>query len=99
MHAACCVPDVLARNRFDPEMTPTRERLEAILASVDGAVGDSLFALLDRLEAGGRPEDLTAELRTRNLAVAIAAARDLAECGLAASEESLREAVRKDSGL
>jgi hypothetical protein len=73
--------------------------LKQILRRLDDAVAHTLFPLL---EAHARDADDAEDIqrtRRQNLAVSLAAARELVDLGLAPSFDQLREAVRMDAGL
>jgi hypothetical protein len=99
MHAVCCLPPAIADARLSTTGQGPYEALKQILRQLDDAVAHTLFPLL---EAHARDADDAEDIqrtRRQNLAVSLAAARELVDLGLAPSFDQLREAVRMDAGL
>ncbi len=97
MHAACAMPSLRSRSRWETASADQLQHLEAIESGLDDAVAGTLFALLDSSEE--ERAELTANLRDRNLVVALAAAQALVDRELAPSFQALRRAIRIDAGV
>ncbi len=99
MHAVCSLPAAVARHTLLRQSASAYQALKGIIGSLDGAVAETLFVLLGQHAAGKTGSHDIRELRLENLAVSLAAARELVSLGMAPSVDQLREAIRMDAGI
>ena len=97
MHAICALPPLFGR-RYLNGHAELIEPLERIIANLNNAVANTLFAMLDSQEQSGG-NGIISKLRQQNLEVALSSVHDPVSHGLAPSVETLREAIRIDAGM
>ncbi|MDM8551216.1 cobalamin-dependent protein [Desulfobacterales bacterium HSG2] len=99
MHALCSLPPLLTQCRFEEQSRSEHRELMRIICLLDDAVARTFFAVLDFHEKGLGNKNHVAEMRQRNLRIAIKGVRYLAENGFVNSFDELRQAITLDSGL
>ena len=98
MQAVCSLPPLTTRRFLSGEVNADYETLKGIIACLDEAVANTVFALLEEHERKPGHSARRRDLRRRNLDVAAAAADRLARAGFTPFPEQLAEALRQHSG-
>jgi radical SAM superfamily enzyme YgiQ (UPF0313 family) len=99
MHALCALPPLLGASYLAGTPPTTLHTLRGIIHMQDAAVVASFFAVLAAHEKGVETRRLIEDLRRENLQIALQTAQSLVACGLAASVDMLREAIKIDAGM
>ena len=99
MHAVCSLPRMVARARLYQDHENAYQRLKKIIHDLDEAVARTMFALLEDHIQGRTDASGIQVFQKENLSISLAAAKAMADEGLAPSVEQLREAIRMDAGI
>ncbi|MBF0317465.1 MAG: radical SAM protein [Nitrospirae bacterium] len=98
MHAICSLPYMSGVALRDPR-NHDYANLKATIQPLNETVWQSFLSLLNAYEHGGAERAFVNQMRHNNLSVAIESVKTLVRNNLAPSFETLREAIRIDSGL
>ncbi|WP_020587920.1 B12-binding domain-containing radical SAM protein [Desulfobacter curvatus] len=99
MHAVCSLPPLISQCKFRNEYDDRYYELRRIIDYLDEAVSRTLFLLLEYYETDTIEPVKVSMLRKDNFQTALTATQDLSEHGFAISYDTLRQAIRIDSGL